>query len=161
MGTQTRTIPLAAPRAESARGASGATPLEPNPVVYRIEIDYKVDAQNMEIRSKAPTIVIEGAIGECLAVPDLIKATPLPADKVARIAVEYDVASDRIVGFVSQGERYIVRGVLLHALGAITRNQMAQNIMRQLAPVEVRLAKLEARVGGKLILPTDVVGGRS
>lgn len=111
----------------------------------------------MEIRSKSATIVIEGAVGEALAAMDVFQPAPLPADNVVRLVLEFDLLADRLVRFDAQAPRVIMRGILHHVLGALTRNQQQQSIALQIAPLQKQLneigMKLAKTAGGRLVLP--------
>lgn len=140
------TTPDAPTRAEVA----AANGLE---TTFEVELEFSLKNQGLAVRSKASTIMLEaiilGAVGQ---VADLANDS-LPENGVVVVNIAYDMLADHLV-LKAAAPRMVVVGVLAHALGAITRNQTAQNFAVYKQAMEKRVADLEARAGvKKIILP--------
>lgn len=120
----------------------------------RIDLEYHLSAQRLMIRSQAATIMIEGVIND--AVRHAHSANlggDLPADGIVRVGVVYDMKTD-LLELSAQAPRVVVLGVLQHALGAITRNQITQSLQVEREALKARVAALEEKSGsGKILLP--------
>ena len=136
------------------------TPAQPQPPVstkVTIELQYFLATHRLGMLSKSATIGIEGALGAALAKtssPAWVRDNvAMPADNIVRVTVDYDMETDACE-ITAQAPRILVVGTILHALGAVTRNQAQQ----QLKLLEQRVQTLEQAAGarGGLILP----GGR-
>lgn len=125
-----------------------------------LELIFDLRAQRLEIRSKASTIMNYAILTEAL---ESIKhlpfdsATPMPADHTVRATLTLDTATD-LVKVEAQAPHSLLKGVVMYALGALTRNQISQHMAIQLNKLEQRLARLELKLakmpgGGEIILP--------
>ena len=125
-----------------------------------LELVFDIRAQRLEIRSKAATIMNYSILTEAL---EAIKSmtfdpkTPMPADFTVRAMLTLDTVTDK-VAVEAQVPRSLLKGVIMYAIGALTRNQISQHMAMQFSKLEQRLARLEMKIakmpgGGEIILP--------
>jgi hypothetical protein len=122
---------------------------------FRAELDFGLQKQSLAIRSRCSTIMLEAIILEAVARIDRAewKTTTLPEDGIVRVAIDYDMETDEME-LSGSAPRVLIKGVLAHALGAVTRNQTAQNFAVYKTDMEKRVKSLEERAGvKKIILP--------
>lgn len=130
-----------------------AAPSPKAETTFRAELEFHLGRQQLVIRSKCPTVILEGMLGDGLLALGQVTPAGLPTDGVVRVDLAYDMEADRLV-LTAAAPRLVVGGVLLHALGGVTRNQMAQKLQVERQAVEKRLADLEKRLGApKILLP--------
>lgn len=84
-------------------------------------------------------------------------ATPMPADHTIRAKFRLDTTDDH-VAVDAQAPRSLLKGVVMYAIGALTRNQISQHMALQINKLEQKIARLELKVskmpgGGEIILP--------
>lgn len=122
----------------------------------KVELEFNMAKMGLLIKAVAPTLMIEAVLLDAVGlVDDLdLKDARLPADGICRVVIDYDMTSD-LLTMSTQVPRAVVKGIIAHALGSITRNQMQQNLQVKLAALEQRIAELEARIGvPRLVLPS-------
>lgn len=123
---------------------------------FAATLNFSLRNQGLQILSKASTIMLEAIVMDAVTRLDLVPWTekPLPEDGIISIEIEYDMVRDALDIKCNGGGRVLAKGVLTHALGAVTRNQTAQNFANYKNAMELRVKALEDRAGvQKIILP--------
>lgn len=125
-----------------------------------VEVIFDLRAQRPEIRSKASTIMNYSILTDALAglkTREFDRTLPMPADHTVRATFTLDTATD-LVAIEAQVPNVLLKGVIMYAIGALTRNQITQQMGLQISKLEQRLARLELKIskmpgGGEIILP--------
>lgn len=118
--------------------------METTDKVVRVELEFDMNAQRLNLRSKTSTIGIEGALlAAAIDKAAAIRGGRLPADKVVRVSIAYDLETDDCT-VETNCPRVVVLGVIMRGLGAINRNQITQNLQNQFTALERRIIALEA-----------------
>lgn len=120
---------------------------------FAAELEFHLKTQGLSIRSRCSTIMLESILLASVKEVSGLSEKPLPEDGVVFVNINYDMKDDKLV-LNANAPRMVVTGVLAHAMGAVTRNQTAQNFAVYKQAMETRVQALEGRMGTpKIILP--------
>lgn len=147
-------MPLEKPEPMPQKDAQAPTPETTTDDAIRfvpLELVYDLRAQRLEIRAKASTILQYTILTEALEkirVMAFDPRTPMPEDQTIRARFTLDTATDD-VAVEAQCPRSLLKGIVMYAIGALTRNQISQHLALQTAKFEQRLAALELKLAEK------------
>lgn len=91
---------------------------------YRLELDYDMLANNLVMRSRAPTVVVSGILRRA----EYTQPETLPEEGTKRrIIIDYDMATDETT-VKTDAPTIIFLGILAMAHSMMTQNQVLQRL---------------------------------